>query len=969
MKKVLKALLVGFVLVCSTFLFFGKTVLANSLYDQSIATDNLTLGWYNPAFFYLSNIPQNLSLTKISLKVQELTNKTLCPNADFQVEVAIHSVGGNHVYGQWMSIPSNGNLTLDLSSSPFTGNDFINTYISFGSYRQNGNWGGCTINDFGMKVYGSNSVSSNYESHLFGYSDYNFTAYTSLTFGQDSINTPVLIVPGVLGTDMEKDNQKLWLDLGHNFTDIGDQFMDPLQFDSSSLPIDKSLVVGSVITKQTVNLGVGRITVFDYIAGLIQEFQNQGYTEGKDLFTFPYDWRYGVTGSFGGKTNVDLLKDKIQEIVNQTGSGKVDVIAHSTGGLLVKKYVMDNSASHYIGKAVFVGVPSTGAPKAIKVLLEGDSFSIPWLADGEMKKISQNLPVIYDLSPSQKYYSTKGSYLKVINEGVFGSSGQDLDFNEANNFLVTDHNANSQALVNAHNLHVPQFDNFDLRAAGVDLYSVAGCKTGTIGKVIERRVTNILGSVNVTFNKPEEVPGDGTVPLESATNLPIDQNHIYYSLDADHGKMPSQDGIREQIVNIIAGSSLAVGNNIIQEISRCKLKGKAFSVYSPVDINIIDQYGNISGLVNGGIQNDIPNADFQIMGEHKFVYLPTDEGQVYKINLKGTSNGTFTFKDETINDNQVTQTQVFSNLPVTTSLVGQVNLASTTTLSLQATPTSTPVIVSPTSILNTNQSQDVISPVSTSTLIGPIGQPGFYRGEVGIKLSATDPVIPGHESQTSGLLKTQYSLDNQAYKACPVPVTKEGRIVIPECRMEVNAEGQHSIKIFSTDKAGNNEQEQTVSFAIDRTAPEAVIQFNPNTKDLDFIGNDNLSTSSAVSILDQDDAISLTDQAGNATVIKLKEKQRKNKMKAEIASLFYNGKYADISKVSFKFSWEYDKSGQLKSLGQRIQSKKDFILEAVYKDGNTKLEGKDQNGKIKKTLNGLALVKITTNKGDVDWSY
>lgn len=493
--------------------------------------------------------------------------------------------------------------------------------------------------------------------------------------------TPVLIIPGVLGTEINKGSEKLWLDLGHNFSDIGDQFMDSLQFNTNLTPLDTSLSLGSVVTRETVDVGIGQVTVFDYTAALTQEFQNQGYTEGTDLFTFPYDWRYGVSRMINAtSTNVDLLQQKIQEIRTQTGSDEVEVIAHSTGGLLVKKYVMDHPTDNHIGKAVFVGVPNTGAPKAIKTLLQGDSFGIPWLADGEMKKLVGNLPVAYELSPSQQYFNTKGSYVKIINQD---SSSQDLDFNQANSFLTNDHNLNTQALSSAQGLHTIDFDNFDMRNSGVDLYSINGCKAGTISKVIERR-----SGASVTYDQPQLSPGDSTVPLESATNLPIDSSNKYYALKAEHGKMPSQDGIRQKIVNLITGSSLSVADNLItQDISKCKLNGKAVSVFSPLDIDITDQDGNTAGLTEGSIQNNIPNAVFEVMGEHKFVYLPDDDGQTYTIKINGTGDGTFTLKQDEIDNNQILQTQIFSDIPVTTSLTGEVNLGmntATTTLSLDS---------------------------------------------------------------------------------------------------------------------------------------------------------------------------------------------------------------------------------------------------------------------------------------------
>lgn len=668
--------------------------------------------------------------------------------------------------------------------------------------------------------------------------------------------TPVLIIPGVLGTDINKGTDKLWLDLGRNFTDIGDQFMDPLQFNANLTPLDTSLAVGDLVK----NPFIGQ-HFYDLI---IQEFKDQGYSEGTNsdanLFTFPYDWRYGISGVFSdGSTNVDLLRQKIQDIMTQTGSNKVDVIAHSTGGLLVKKYVMDNLLDNHIGKAVFVGVPNTGAPKAIKVLLKGDSFGIPWLADEEMQKLSKNFPIIYDLSPSQQYFNIKGSYVKVINQDFFSSSSQDLDFNHANSFLTNDHNLNSQALSSAQNLHTTNFDNFDMRNGGVDLYSINGCKAGTISKIIERRAKDIFDNTLVSYDQPQRSPGDGTVPLESATNLLINQDHKYYALKADHGKMPSQDGIRQKIVNLVTGSNLSVASSLMtQDISQCKLKGKAISVFSPLDIDITDQNGNHAGLASDGvsIENNIPNADFEIMGEHKFIYLPDDEGQTYTVKINGTGDGVFTLREDELDNNLIQQTQVFSDIPVTINLAGQVNLGPTTTLSL--------------------------------------------------------------------------------------------------------------------DNNGDGTIDQTIQPSLiikDTTPPEFSIQFNLVAKDLQFSGTDNISGPEDITIADKDNVITLYDRAGNTSQMTLRDRNRRSAMVAEIKSLTYNNQTIDMSQNTLKFSWSYDKSGQLSSLKQIVKSRSNFSISATYNGNSTKITGQDQTGKISKTLNGLVLLKVLTKVGDLSWSY
>ena len=198
------------------------------------------------------------------------------------------------------------------------------------------------------------------------------------------------------------------------------------------------------------------------------------------------------------------------------------------------------------------------------------------------------------------------------------------------------------------------------------------------------------------------------------------------------------------------------------------------------------------------------------MVDHKYVFLPTDEGQSYTIKLQGTGDGTFTVYDQTIEEDNIVKTQVFSNLSVTTSLTGQVDLGngdSETTLLIQQTSASEPTTIRPTSILNASQSQDLIAPISTSTISGTLITNGSYNGEVSIKLSADDVIVAGAEDQTSGMLNIQYDLDSQGYQ-----------IYNNSSPITVSTIGNHSLQFFSTDKAGNNEILQTISFTIEKPA-------------------------------------------------------------------------------------------------------------------------------------------------------
>jgi esterase/lipase superfamily enzyme len=62
-----------------------------------------------------------------------------------------------------------------------------------------------------------------------------------------------------------------------------------------------------------------------------------GYKENQNLFVFPYDWRFGVS-----EQTATALAERIKGIA---GNFKIDVIAHSTGGLLLKKALQQTQGS------------------------------------------------------------------------------------------------------------------------------------------------------------------------------------------------------------------------------------------------------------------------------------------------------------------------------------------------------------------------------------------------------------------------------------------------------------------------------------------------------------------------------------------------------------------------------------------------------------------------------------------------
>jgi hypothetical protein len=96
---------------------------------------------------------------------------------------------------------------------------------------------------------------------------------------------------------------------------------------------------------------------------------------------------------------------------------------------------------------------------------------------------------------------------------------------------------------------------------------------------------------------------------------------------------------------------------------------------------------------------------------------------------------------------------------------------------------------------------DSEAPATTVSYDGPVANAGgksFVTPQTAISLSTSD--------SGSGVNRTEYKLDNQAYKSYTEP-------------LKLTTAGQHTILYRSSDRLGNSEAETTLKFTVDTTPP------------------------------------------------------------------------------------------------------------------------------------------------------
>jgi len=162
-------------------------------------------------------------------------------------------------------------------------------------------------------------------------------------------------------------------------------------------------------------------TMFDRTYdGLIKAIRSAGYIEGKDFFIVFYDWRKSNTESAE-----DYLKPAIDRALVLNPVDKVNIVAHSMGGLVARSYVEGGEYDNDVNNLILIATPNRGSSDAYS-LWEGGRVPDNWEEKMMMKAyidymivknltfnsydvVHQFIPSIKELMPIYNYIHPAGS--------------------------------------------------------------------------------------------------------------------------------------------------------------------------------------------------------------------------------------------------------------------------------------------------------------------------------------------------------------------------------------------------------------------------------------------------------------------------------------------------------------------------------------------------------------------------------
>ena len=529
---------------------------------------------------------------------------------------------------------------------------------------------------------------------------------------------PIIFIPGVAGTyldfaDANGQTINIWPITGTSTQ--GSAYRLLLQGDgaTSSSPLEsgQSVVANRIFASH--GLGSSK-DPFNFYGGFEDYLvTNEGYTLGKDLVEFPYDWR------LDNQVHLAELDKLVNQVRASTGQSKVILIAHSMGGIIGKAYV-DSIGASKVDTLITIGTPFFGAVKPYYALVNGYTFGNPFISPLAVKILAQNSSAVYELCPWVPFvYDYKNKQDLTLDQS-FQMKYKDVKTGYLVFYDGTDNiwSPNTDLIQNAknfHNLIGTKVSPYPL-PSGVKHYVIIGTGVTTLdGFVMADQPPDESHYIEILGRHVKLIPhlgdGDGTVPMFSSQISGVTKTYyVPYQIGAssEHGSLTDNVNIQKIVKSILDGNPSDYYTSY-SEGALTEKDSTDFTIHSNVQTTIVDETtGNKLGYNNdGGIDETIPGGTFLSMDGGTYAHI-SDVSDTYKVILNGTNNGKFTLITNVTKSGQST---VFSynDVPVQQGTIAQLEISPS-----QASSSSMPTLQ-----VNSNGQESTVSATAETGLISP----------------------------------------------------------------------------------------------------------------------------------------------------------------------------------------------------------------------------------------------------------
>lgn len=537
-----------------------------------------------------------------------------------------------------------------------------------------------------------------------------------------------------------------------------------------NLIVDPVIVIPGIMGSQKNDQGKWIIDpILHSYDDIIDSLAANGY--GKKYITaFPYDWYQK------NEVTADALKNKIHSIIGQTKVSKVDIVAHSMGGLVARSYGQNGSYADDVDQLVTIGTPHRGSQRSYLmweggetgITFEDKALRYHFTQEAEHAEYSELFKYVRDRVQSVEQLLPTDDYLFDVFTQKMRTYPNEYP---ANSFLE----------------NLNKTENVQKLSRIRELIEIVGDMkvNDTLKNIRVVNTIEALGSKKWEYGIPENFGdestdqgleldrGDQTVTLESARAL---QGAKEIVLKGTHTSLPD-------ISQCDVFKSLS-GKQDCQSVDNWHIPNILYlNVFSPIDIQIISPSGKKMGKnFDGGIYNEIPGAYYTGSDtENEFITIPNPEKGEYKILTQGTGEGTYRIEAVKITEGATPDQEAKESVA---TLTGTATKDVTEEKKIELLPNDTVVPK------EDGQDNDTIAP--TITISSPENKSYLNNQTLLITYSVADNISPDEK------ITKEVKLDNTIFNQATIDLSLQSL-------------GQHTFSVRVIDEAGN-EDGQSVNF-------------------------------------------------------------------------------------------------------------------------------------------------------------
>ncbi|MEK7113839.1 MAG: right-handed parallel beta-helix repeat-containing protein, partial [Patescibacteria group bacterium] len=633
------------------------------------------------------------------------SNNGVIYNSGGNVSLVNSSIEDNEMYGIRQYYGS-----LNISSSQIKNNQSYGIYVERGSLN-------ITNSDiFGHQTGVYSKVLVNAKDNYWGDSsgpyhltknpngkgdkvsdNVNFTPWLTKEICKINCFSNVMFFPGIMGS-------RLYLQESNGEKELWVSADDALQ---SKLTLNTNGKNSNVYTKndtQKISDGYERETgIVDEISGFniynsflfdLKDWKKEGTIN--DYHFIPYDWRVALEDIVvKGDLNVNgklfynnnqtfsesFILKKLKELQATSRTGRVTLIGHSNGGLVIKALIQKLKETNdplydKIDQVIFVGVPQIGTPQALINMLHGESMGpVGFVMTAKRNRwLAKNMPTAYNLLPSVSYFSINDPVIApdqivtfqnhaLFNPQISKYGLQVNNFSELKDYVLGGDGraeplfdevkkpakGNSILFPKAESVHnvldswQPSSSTKVVQLAGWGKETVSGIEYKTFVK---------SGQEDVTYKPKYISEGDNTVVTSSAlwmsdSNLNVEKWWVdlikydtWFAVERNHKDIMEVSNLRDFIKSKITGVPFSDSEDVVVKHYPTTVFAPRihYHLFTEGRVGIVDAKGRYTGVdfTTGKVKQEIPQTRYTEIGSTKFISVP--DGLAYTLKIDPTED-------------------------------------------------------------------------------------------------------------------------------------------------------------------------------------------------------------------------------------------------------------------------------------------------------------------------------------------